>query len=65
MYNYPNKLSYKEIERISVLYKKRFYEIKIYHNQNEKPILLLTNTIDDNIFNFLEGNKVQIEKLNF
>ena len=63
--NYPEKLTYSEIDKLTVLYRKKHYEIIIYYSQNNKPIVLLSNTIDENMFIFLEEKLVKLEKLNF
>ena len=63
--NYPEKLSYSEIDKVTILDRKKYYEINIYYFENNKHIVLKFKTIDENLFTFLEDRTVKLEKFNF
>jgi hypothetical protein len=61
---YPEKLSFSEIEKISISQNRNRNSINIFYNQNKKPLRLFTSTLDDKLLPFLEERNIKIEKPN-
>jgi len=53
--NYPDRIFYRDIEKVSVVFKMDHYELSIYSVECGKPVRLATRVVEEAVFNlFLE-----------
>ncbi len=58
--NFPDRLFYRDIEKVAVIFKFNHYLITIYPTESGKPVRLSTRVIDDKIFDLLFEKGVRL-----
>ena len=51
--NYPDRLFYRDIEKVAVIFKYNHYVITIYPTERGKPVRLSTRVVDNKVFDLL------------
>ena len=59
--NYPDRLFYRDIDKVAVFFKYDHYEITIYPTESGKPVRLSTRVIDEKVFDLLFEKGIRLK----